>query len=234
MKLRLAAVVVALASLAGCANGGGRGTATVWVTRDRGAHVLLMRTVPAGLTAMQGLDRVADIKTRYAGRYVQTIDGLEGSLTARRDWFYFVNGYEADRGAAEYRLHAGDVEWWDFRSWRQSMREPVVVGAFPEPFLHGYDGKGRPSIVVYPAGYVDEARNVARLVDSGFVRSGSPLPADANLVMLDPKPRSPAPRLRAAFRGRDAPGAPVIFVLSGDSSWLVENPRAARFHYEVP
>ena len=89
----------------------------VWVTRDRGAHVLLMRTVPAGLTAMQGLDRVADIKTRYAGRYVQAIDGIEGSLTARRDWFYFVNGKLGDRSAAEVRLHDGDVEWWDYRRW---------------------------------------------------------------------------------------------------------------------
>ena len=91
---------------------------------------------------MQALDRMAEIKTRYAGRYVQSIDGTEGSIAARSDWFYFINGYEADRSAAEYRLRDGDVEWWDFRSWRTRMREPVVVGAFPEPFLHGYGGAG--------------------------------------------------------------------------------------------
>src|SRR3989442_1778376 len=123
------ALVLAAGVLAGC-GGGEHGKATLWVTRDRGAQVILDRHVPAGLTAMQALDRVADIKTRYGGRYVQAIDGIEGSLSGRRDWFYFINGYEADRSAAEYRLHAGDVEWWDYRSWRGEMRRPVVVGAF--------------------------------------------------------------------------------------------------------
>src|SRR5207244_8014321 len=53
VKLCLAAVVLAVASLAACANGGGHGTATIWITRDRGSHVLLVGHVPAGLTAMQ-------------------------------------------------------------------------------------------------------------------------------------------------------------------------------------
>src|SRR5262249_23549767 len=131
-------LVVAAVALAGCGGATAqRGHATLWVTRDRGSHVLLVRQVPAGLTAMQALDRVADIETRYGGRYVQGIDGVDGSLSAQRDWFYFVNGIEADRSAAEYRLHDGDVEWWDYRSWARRMRQPVVVGAFPAPFSHG-------------------------------------------------------------------------------------------------
>src|SRR6185437_9308151 len=146
--MRRFALVLAVAALAGC-DGGEHGTATVWITRDQGTHVLLSRSVPAGLTAMQALDRVADIKTRYAGRFVQSIDGIDGSVTARRDWFYFVNGYEGDRSAAEYRLRPGDVEWWDFRSWRTQLREPAVVGAFPEPFLHGYGGHRLPARVVF-------------------------------------------------------------------------------------
>jgi anti-sigma factor RsiW len=33
-------------------------------------------------------------------------------------------------------LHAGDVEWWDYRPWTGStMSVPVVVGAYPQPFL---------------------------------------------------------------------------------------------------
>src|SRR4051794_33582452 len=109
--MRRFALVLAVAALARC-GGGEHGTAPVSATRDRGAHVLPIRSVPAGLKAMQALDRVADIKTRYAGRFVQSIDGIDGSVTARRDWFYFVNGYEGDRSAAEYRLHDGDLEWW--------------------------------------------------------------------------------------------------------------------------
>ena len=137
MRAALALIAAAVA-LAGCGGATAQhGQATLWVTRDRGAHVLLVRRVPAGLTAMQALDRAADIQTRYGGRYVQAIDGIDGSLSAQRDWFYFVNGIEGDTSAAEYRLQAGDIEWWDYRSWARRMSQPVVVGAFPEPFSHG-------------------------------------------------------------------------------------------------
>ena len=39
---------------AGCGGTGGAGHATLWVTRDRGRTVLLVATVPAGLTALAG------------------------------------------------------------------------------------------------------------------------------------------------------------------------------------
>ena len=135
MNLRLVAVCAAAVLSAGCGAGGGGGeTAQVWVTKDRGAQVVSMDTVPAGLTAMQALDRVADVETRYGGRFVQAIGGAQGSLSARRDWFYFVNGIEADVSAAEKRVHGGDNVWWDHRDWTAAMRVPAVVGAFPEPF----------------------------------------------------------------------------------------------------
>ena len=59
--------------------------------------------------------------------FVQSIDGIDGSVTARRDWFYFVNGIEGPRGAQEYRLHDGDVLWWDYRDWTAAMRVPAVA-----------------------------------------------------------------------------------------------------------
>jgi hypothetical protein len=230
VTLRLAAAVLAAASLSGCGVGGGHGTATIWVTRDRGAHVLLQRTVPAGLTAMQGLDRVADIKTRYAGRFVQAIDGIEGSLGARRDWFYFINGYEADRSAAEYRLHDGDVEWWDYRSWKTKMEQPVVVGAFPEPFLHGYNGKRRAAFVVYfTRAQRAEARAVARVVHGRAIENlFDPHVADANVLVL-------AQRKKLAFAAttHGGAGSPVAFVYSGDPRLLLRRPPVGHLRYEV-
>jgi Domain of unknown function (DUF4430) len=133
-----AATFLVLLALAATACGGERhdGTATLWVTRDRGAHVLYTGTVPAGLTAMQALTRVRNVTTRYGGRFVESIDGLQGSLTRQRDWFFFVDGIEGDRSAVEVRLHPGDVEWWDFRAWTGgSMSVPVVVGSYPQPFV---------------------------------------------------------------------------------------------------
>jgi len=110
---RLAPLLALVIALAGC--GGSGGHATLKVTRDHGRHVLLTATVPAGLTAMQALERKTDVKTSYGGRFVVAIDGV--SSASHRDWFYFINGKLADRGAGEVRLHQGDVEWWDYRRW---------------------------------------------------------------------------------------------------------------------
>jgi len=101
-------------ALAGC-GASGSGTATLKVTRDRGHHVLLVARVPAGLTAIQALERKAKVQTSYGGRFVVAINGLASA--PHHDWFYWVNGVLADRSAAEVRLHAGDVEWWDYRAW---------------------------------------------------------------------------------------------------------------------
>ena len=149
IRSALAALAV-LVLLAGCGSfgaGGEEGTATLWVTRDRGAEVLLDTRVDAGQTLMRALASKADVDTRYGGRFVQSIDGLAGSLEDQRDWFWFVNGYEGDRSASSYRLHDGDVAWLDYRGWEREGEARVVVGAFPEPFLHGYDGKTRPAAV---------------------------------------------------------------------------------------
>jgi hypothetical protein len=222
-------LVLAVAALAGCGGENG-GTATLWITRDNGAHVILERKVPAGLTAMQGLDRIAAIKTRYAGRYVQSINGIEGSIAARSDWFYFINGYEADRSAAEYRLHDGDVEWWDFRSWRKRMREPVVVGAFPEPFLHGYGGKRLPARVVF---LLDAQRplaeRLAKLIGGRATRRVDAVSRkNMNLLVLLPGKK---PSLRVG--GGNAPGDPVVFTFSGNPELLLRRVPFGRLRYQV-
>ena len=139
-----AALVLALAlALAGCGGGGrAHGTATLWVTQDRGGQVLFAGPVPAGLDGIQAVERKLKVTTRYGGRYLQSIAGVSGSLTNQRDWFFFVNGIEGDRSATDVTLHPGDVLWWDYRRWSGSaMSVPVVLGAYPEPFLHGFPGK---------------------------------------------------------------------------------------------
>ena len=60
------------------------------------------------------------------------------------DWFFFVNGVESGVGAGEYELSPGDRVQWDYRRWDVAMRVPAIVGAFPEPFLHGLEGRRRP------------------------------------------------------------------------------------------
>lgn len=95
---------------------------------------------------MSLLRRNASVSTRYGGGFVQSVDGLEGGTQAGApwDWFYYVNGLEATKGAAETTLHAGDRVWWDLHDWSQTDDIPAVVGSFPEPFLAGIAGKRYP------------------------------------------------------------------------------------------
>jgi hypothetical protein len=206
-------------------------TAQLWVTRDRGARVLLTATVPAGLTVMQALDREADIETRYGGRYVQSIDGVAGSIERQADWFYFVNGIEPDVGAAEVRLRPGDVAWWDFRSWEGEPEAPIVVGAFPEPFLHGFDGNARPVEVQAPPELADVAARLERLL-SPTAASGEP-----NVFALELRPGNVAEATLTAARG-SSNDSPVTFVLSGTleavsnaAAALASTPEIVRYRY---
>jgi hypothetical protein len=145
--------------LVGC-GGGGRehGTATLWVTQDRGEHVMYVGSIPAGLDGIQSVERTLKVTTRYGGRYLQTISGVSGSLSDQHDWFFFVDGIEGSRSAAEVRIKPGDVLWWDFRHWTPStMSIPVIVGAYPHPFVDG----GSTNVV---ATDVTVARRIARQV----------------------------------------------------------------------
>lgn len=201
-----------LVLLAGCGGSGGEeGTAQLWVTRDRGAEVLLDVEVDAGQTLMRALAAEADVETRYGGRFIQSINEIEGSLERQRDWFWFVNGYEGDRSAASYRLRDGDVAWLDYRAWEGEGEARVVVGAFPEPFLHGYEGKTRPIAVRYEPAVGRRAAVLARsLGDVEMQALPAPVPEGANVLEV----RSGPPRLAAELLGESA-GDPVRFVISG-------------------
>ncbi len=190
-------------------------------------------TVPAGTSAMQALDRVADVKTRYGGRYVRAVDGLEEH--GNRSWFYYVNGYLADRSAADYRLRAGDVEWWDYRSWRDPAQDPVVVGAFPEPFLHGYDGQRRPTAILFAGSARRQgALALGKILHARFVRpDGATLPKNANVLLLT-RAVGDVTRFEQTARPLPQPGGGVFFVFSGDPLRLARHPRMFRFRYSVP
>ena len=65
MTRRALAALAVLFLLAGCGGAGGEeGTATLWVTRDRGAEVLLDTQVDAGQTLMRALESKVELETR--------------------------------------------------------------------------------------------------------------------------------------------------------------------------
>jgi len=220
----LGLLLVALA-LAGCGEEArsGNGTATLWVTRDRGATVLVNQQVPAGQTLLRALRSRADVTTRYGGRFVQSIDGIAGDASRRRDWFWFVNGLTGDTGAAEYRLHDGDVAWWDYRDWSGDAETlEVVAGAFPEPFLHGFGGNVRAAAVRHAPGRAEDARRVARAIGASDVATiGTPVAGGRHVFELGPL--TPGALLVARLRKPGSgPGSSVRFSYGGEVGPLLD------------
>ncbi|MDX6541291.1 MAG: hypothetical protein QOI71_2901, partial [Gaiellales bacterium] len=114
--------------------------------------------------------------------------------------------------------------------WRTQMREPVVVGAFPEPFIHGYGGSRLPARVVFlleaqrPA-----AERLAKLIGGRATRGGAAFSRkNVNLLVLRPGAK---PSFRAG--GGDAPGDSVVFRFSGNPELLLHRVPFGRFRYQV-
>jgi Domain of unknown function (DUF4430) len=146
-----AVLVLALGVATGCGLGAGKAPTAVQlvVTRDFGASVLRAASAPnvhGEETVMSLLTRNASVGTRYGGGFVQAIDGVSGGQEGGQpvDWFYYVNGIEAPKGAASTTVHPGDHIWWDRHDWSQTDDVPAVVGSFPQPFLNGIEGKRLP------------------------------------------------------------------------------------------
>jgi len=149
-------LLVALALVAaGCGQGAsqppaGPDAARVLVTQNFGSTTMTQARAAPGQSALNALRRSAKVGTSYGGRFVESINGVEGKKSDGWDWLYFVNGIDPGVGAADTTLHAGDREWWDYRYWKDFIGVPAVIGAWPEPFVHGFGGKAPPVSVTGP------------------------------------------------------------------------------------
>jgi hypothetical protein len=134
--------VLAAAVLAACGAGAGEPSADarLLVTRDFGGTVLHDEAEPevrGADTVMRLLQRNAQVRTRFGGGFVQSIDGLAGGERDGRpvDWFFYVDGSLSEVGAAEARVADGDRIWWDHHDWGSGPGgAAAVVGSFPAPF----------------------------------------------------------------------------------------------------
>jgi hypothetical protein len=151
LRTALVGTLTAAGLLAGCGLGPGSAPTGVRLTvsSEFGARVLRQLSAPrvrGRETVISLLLRNNAVKTRYGGGFVQSIDGRAGGQSAGQpiDWFYYVNGVEAPKGAADTVVHGGDRIWWDLHDWSQTQDIPAVVGSFPEPFVHGVAGKRLP------------------------------------------------------------------------------------------
>jgi hypothetical protein len=231
--LAAALLVAAVAAAAGCGFGEGEeqagGGATLRVTRDFGHESLgsvRLDKVREDQTVMRMLRSEFDVTTRFGGRFVQSIDGLAGKGAGGQvDWFFWVNGVEADKGAAEWEVEPGDQIQWDHRDWTAAMRVPAIVGAYPEPFVSGLGGKRRPVRVEcedVKSRACTQARD--RLQDEGVPTSGSSLGAPGTeavtrlVVARWPQARG----VRGASGLEDGPEATGVFARFSDDGETLE------------
>lgn len=181
-RLRVLAILAATAvTIAGCGIGlgAGRGTSdvTVTVTRGFGSTKIASVTktkVPGSETVMRMLERSFTVRTRYGGGFVESIDGDSGD-SSRHDWFYYVNGIEASQGAATTLVYKGDRIWWDLHDWSATDSIPAVVGSFPEPFVHGADGRRYPTTIECASNVSAPCKQVTAELGSAGVPASSQL-----------------------------------------------------------
>ncbi|HVW18810.1 MAG TPA: DUF4430 domain-containing protein, partial [Solirubrobacteraceae bacterium] len=143
-RLGAAAIAAALvAGLAACGVGVGAGAdqqVALLVTRDFGRQSLgggqRVVKAPQSDTAMRLLTRTHEVRTRFGGDFVSAIDGASAGTRGGRpvDWFFYLDGSLASKGAGSTRLRPGDSVWWDLHDWGSTPDVGAVVGSFPEPF----------------------------------------------------------------------------------------------------
>ena len=120
-----------------------RAASALTVTRDFGAAQIgsvSRKQRPRVRDVMRMLERRLDVKTRYGGGFVESIDGLAAAQPSPRR---LVLLRQRDRGAAAppRQLHTGDRSGGTSTTGAATDRVPAVVGSFPEPFIHGIDGR---------------------------------------------------------------------------------------------
>ena len=148
------ALLIALAALglAGCGVGTGapQTSLRLLVTENFGTTPVQELDGPksaASDSVMQLLQRNLTVETRLGGSSVHSIDGRAGGREDGRPyaWFSYVNGVALEAEASAVDVRPSDRIWWDRHDRGAAPRVPAVIGSFPEPFLHGYDGNRLPT-----------------------------------------------------------------------------------------
>ncbi len=116
------------------------------------------------------LQRHFQVGTRYGGGFVESIDGHSGN-GHRLDWFYYVNGIQASKGAAVTDVNKGDHILWDLHNWTATNSIAAIVGSYPEPFTNGIGGREFPTLLNCGAGMQNECDTVGESLHRAGVKA---------------------------------------------------------------
>jgi len=170
------AALAATVLLGGCGFGAGPGTqdASIEVTSNFGSKLIGSASEPhvsGSETVMSLLERHFKVSARYGGGFVQSIDGHTGSSN-HVDWFYYVNGILAPKGAAATDINKGDHVWWDLHNWAATQSIPAVVGSYPEPFTNGIGGQEFPTLLECATNFQEACDTVGSALHKAGVKAG--------------------------------------------------------------
>ena len=214
---RAASALVLLVLLAGCGGSAGEeeGTAQLWVTRDRGAELLVDAEVAAGQTLMRALASAADVETRYGGRFIQSVNGLAGSLDGAAR---LVLVRERLRGRPQRRLvpaarrrrrHGSTTARGSARARRASSS-----ARSPSRSCTAAQGETRPAVVRYEPAAGSRRGALGSAIGADSVEPlGTPVPEGANVLELRAGPtpltgRAASARLPATRSASSSSGEP--------------------------
>jgi hypothetical protein len=152
-RLVAAGIVPVALALGGCglAVGPAPSAVQLLVTSEFGAH-LLHRSgslhASEGETVESLLTGAYPVRTSPGGGHVASIDGLSATAATSgegaREWSYYVNGVQVYKRPAKRGVNLGDHVWWDLHPALHTAVTPALVGAYPEPFLNGTEGRRLP------------------------------------------------------------------------------------------
>ncbi|HZK43261.1 MAG TPA: DUF4430 domain-containing protein [Syntrophomonadaceae bacterium] len=101
-------------------------------------------------TLLQLMQNNLDLETSYGNSFISSINGIKMRQGMKRsDWFFYINGIASHTGLRDYKLNAGDKIFWDYHLWSAGPTNNAIIGAYPEPFLHGYRGNINPTKILY-------------------------------------------------------------------------------------
>lgn len=133
--------------------------AKIIISLNFGEKILKEKTVKSGISVIDALKSVANVSLAYGGKFVVSIDNISSDPKEQRDWFYYVNGFLANVGAADYIIHPGDVVRWDYHCWKNLIVNSEIQD-FPYMFTKGYSNKTYPLVVAYEATFRNEAEKI--------------------------------------------------------------------------
>lgn len=113
------------------------------ITAAFGAQPIVdAQPITDGRSVLDALRATTVVETAFGGGFVAGMYGRTSDQSAKRDWFFTVNGIAPGVGAADVTVRVGDRIWWDYRSW-DGPAVVAAVGSWPQPFVTGYPNAPR-------------------------------------------------------------------------------------------